>query len=174
MKIYMFYKLRPRLDPQFYAYTDQKEYAEMFNGLRKHFYMKEKDVPEKYYKNLKATHPEMMLQMHEFVTQNVMKFGSSKVLQVATGFEITDILLHKEDIAFQMLGDTYIPSNIFTKEYAEAFEELGYSSFKNYAALDFQGLTNPYKDFVEGDFEVDELGLFLIKYLDDCDTAHVL
>lgn len=174
MKIYMFYKLRPRLEPQFYAYTDQKEYAEMFNSLRQHFYMKEKSVPEKYYKNLKSTNPDMMLQLHEFKTRNAMKFGTTKVLQVATGFEIKDILLHKEDVAFQMLGNTYIPSDIFKKEYAEAFDELGYTAFKNYAALDFQGLTNPYKDFFEGDFEVDELGLFLIKYLDDCDVLSLL
>ena len=174
MKIYMFYKLRPRLEPQFYAYTDQKEYAEMFDSLRQHFYMKEKTVPEKYYKNLKSTHPEMMLQMHEFTTRNAMKFGSSKVLQVATGFEIQDILLHKEDIAFQMLGNTYIPSDIFKKEYADAFEELGYTSFKKYAALDFQGMNNPYKDFFEGDFEVDELGLFIIKYLNDGDVLSLL
>lgn len=174
MMVYMFYKLRPSLEPQFYAYTNQKEYAEMFDGIRQHFYMKEKDVPEKYFKNLKATHPEMMLQIHEFTTRNNMKFGKSKVLQVATGFEITDILLHKEDIAFQMLGNTYIPSDIFKKEYSDAFEELGYTSFKNYAALDFQGFTNPNKDFFEGDFEVDELGLFVIKYLNEGDVLNLL
>ena len=146
----------------------------MFDSIRPHFYMKEKSVPEKHFKNLKATHPEMLLQIHEFKTNNEMKFGSSKVLQVATGFEIQDILLHKEDIAFQMLGDTYIPSDIFTKEYAEAFEELGYSSFKNYAALDFHGFNNPYKEFFEGAFEVDELGLFVIKYLNEGDVLSLL
>lgn len=163
MKVYFFYKINHGLEPVLSAFTSDKEKADLFDKIRSGYYRKEKKCSEKEYMELYDTHRDYAIELHDFKTSN--GFNKFSAILPATGYEIKQIILHKDDLVLAELQKYLLPINLFTKDVQDAFSEIGYKQIFNFienTGRDF--------DFVENDhmknFEIDELGLFLCLHRD--------
>ena len=167
MKVWTFYRLRTGLEPQLYAYTDQKKYADEFNTFRKNFYLKVHDMRKSEFKQICSDHPDQKIDFHKFSTRN-KKFMTPKLTEpiICTSGEIKQIILYKNDLALRMLARVVcqLDYTIFSKNIQSNLRILGYNSIEDYIRyvnFDFNNFTDSFDTIASG-FEVDELGLYIL------------
>ena len=170
MKIYFFYKLTSGLEPILYAFTTDKEKADLFSKIRSGYYQKVKKCTQNEYIELYDTHKDYGIELHDFKTSN--GFRKYSVILPATGYEIKEIILHKDDLVMAELQKYALPINLFAKDIQEAFNVIGYKQISNFIEN-----TGRSFDFIENEplenFEVDELGLFLCLHRDILQTKRI-
>lgn len=172
MKIWLFYRLYKDLEPQLYAYTCKKNYAEDFNNFRKNFYMKVSQINKSEFKALYSAHPDEMIDYHRFKTRTE-GFGLSELSDpfICTNREIKQIILYKNNLALRLLGAKAcsIKFDIFSENIKSALNIFGYENiieYMHWINFDFSNYSTDSFDTIVSGFEVDELGLFIIMHLD--------
>lgn len=162
MKLYLFYRKVPGLEPYLYGYTTDKLHAEMFHLYRPQLCEIVKDVKKEEYVDMVDKIPGKRIIPHEFKTSR-NRFGKDKVLQIATEDEVMNIILHKEELVLRELSKYAFPTDLFTGEMKEALENLHMDTvYKwNEEVAIYPWDTKMKPDF---GFEIDELGLFVQLY----------
>lgn len=162
MKIYMFYQTFPQLEPLFYGYTKDRDRANQFKNIRSKLRLIVKNVKKDEYRDLKLKVPQAEIIPHEFITRGTI--GTQKAYQLCTEREITEFLIHKEEILLRYLSEgPKIPIEIWNDDIREYLKTAGYSDMLKFSDdiidnFDLDSLVGFDK------FRIDELSLFLIKY----------
>lgn len=155
----MFYKHGNGLEPELYAFTDDKLRAEAFQSFRKNLIMIKKDCEKKDFQKMKDRIRQYEIIPHEFKT-SADRMGSTKVYQLATEREIHNILLNSDSILLRELNKYTFPIDIFNKDMRESLEKIGFLQAYLYREeyIVYNGDIS-YNDTFE--YAIDELGLFL-------------
>lgn len=172
--VYLFYMLFEKsLNPRLYAFTDDKEKAEIFRKTRKKelFVEKQKEVNKKKWVELNSYYSYAALSFHECITKGLDNFTKSKIKLLLTANEINSILLKSEDLIPARFKDCIINTSCFTDDINISLYKLGYFyiykwlevNLYNVSPMDayFAGIDNEMTGFSGHDFEYDEYTLFM-------------
>lgn len=127
MKAWLFYKLRPGLEPQLYAWTINSEHAKMFELTRPEFYKKFINLTKEEYKNFNKL-GELMITCQKLKTKS--NIGMKKITCVGTIKEFEYILTDGETYALNVIRlsqETPMLNCIFNKEIVKTLDYLGYN-----------------------------------------------
>jgi hypothetical protein len=173
MKVHLFYKLIKGLEPQLYAFTTNKHRAMLFLNIRQGFYYKIVDTSMEKIDELKENSGDLEIELQSFKT-SIDGFRTTALVP-STEVEIKQILLHKEELALRLLQESAVlPIHIFNEEMQEALQEIGYGMAYSYFE-EIQPIREliPDKTNYELDFEVDELGLFILLHHDSINVKNI-
>ena len=169
MKVYFFYRLyQGVLSPTLYAYTDNKDYADIFNATRKGFYLKEQKVTRKEMSDINHRLEHFSILPHSFTTKREGGLGIEKVEVMTVLKEIEEIELRGDEIILRELSKHSFPIEIFEEEIQKILKTL------NFDLTLFEMVENVnVKEFDEVKrirSSVDELSLFLTLYGETLNT----
>lgn len=165
MKVYFFYRMINGLEPTLSAFSKDKEKAGLFKMIRSGYYIKEKRCTMEEYKEFYDTHRDFAIELHPFKTST--GFRKYSVMLPVTGYEIKEIILHKDDLVLRELQRFVLPMEIFSPSVQKALHEVGWDTAMKFCEVprDDFGFPDMENEHLK-DFEVDELGLFLCLHKD--------
>ena len=173
MKVYFFYRMIKGLEPALSAFTKDEEKAKLFNLIRSGYYLKEKKCTEDEYNEFYDTHRDFAIDLHAFRTST--GFRKYSVILPVTGYEIKEIILHKDDLVLRELQRfVVLPIELFTESLRKALHELGWDTANKFSEVtrNDYGRVDMENEHLK-DFEVDELGLFLCLHKDSFDDSKI-
>jgi hypothetical protein len=164
MKLHLFYEIIKGLEPRLYGFTTNKQRAQFFQTMRKGFYYKIVNATKEQVDELYDNSGGLEITLQSFKTS--VEGFPSRVVMPATCGEVSQIALRKEEFAMRELQRyAILPMEIFTEEVQEALRVLSYDKIQR-----FYEEVEPIKELVpdrnvyELDFEVDELGIFILLH----------
>lgn len=164
MKVYLFYKSIPDLEPVLYGFSSDKLRAAIFKLYRPKLAQVVKDISKKEYNEMRDSLKGKEIIPHEFETASD-HFGKMKVAQIATEDEVINIILHKDELVLRELSKHTLPLELFRPEVRKYLKELDMHIVNRYGEQ-VQIYPGDYEELPKLSFRVDELGLFVQLYGD--------
>ena len=127
--VYIFYLVFEKsLNPQLYAYTDNKKYAELFRTYRNMNVFKEKEfkLDKNGWLSLNSIHPNNKITIDELETKGRDEFTKDTIKLPLTYDEVYYVTLKPDEIIDEKFKNIMINPSVFNSKINESLYALGY------------------------------------------------